>query len=293
MEREQARKGTEIIKENETEQKTTEDPGEKHKKGSFPHVLFFVAVFIWDEILLRIFTETVLFSHLLFPLLSAITLGLFCGAVTSLFSEKINYVLTVLILTVVSVFFAVECVVRRTYQTYMTLSSMLAGSGNVLGEFRSDLITAVVHSFHVILLYLLPVILYLIFGKRHLPVQRKKPVYCLRLAAAAVVVGLLTVAGESSFSSVSQLFREQYEYDTTTQAFGLISGTLLDFSYSLSGKKTVSFVSAEEKKDVAETENVERESAAVESVQTDGKKNDDAADGEQKAGSAEIDETGS
>ncbi len=283
MEREQERKETEISGESATEQKTTENSGEERKKGSFPHFLLFVAVLIWNEVLLRIFTETALFSHLLFPILSAITLGLFLSAVTSLFSEKLNHVLTVLILTVVSVFFTVECVVRRTYQTYMTLSSMLAGSGNVLGEFRSDLITAVVHSLHVILLYLLPVILYLIFGKKYLSAQRKKPVYCLCMAAAAVVVGLLTVAGESSLSSVSQLFREQYEYDTTTQAFGLISGTLLDFSNSLSGKQIVNFVSTEGESAVAETEHAERESAAVESAQTGGEQNDDAADGERDA----------
>ncbi|MCD7739702.1 MAG: hypothetical protein LUH58_11815 [Lachnospiraceae bacterium] len=141
------------------------------QKRSGLHFLTFVIVLLWDEILLRIFTETEVLAYLLFPVLSSIVLGLFLGALTSFFSEKISRRLTILILTVISVFFTVECIVRRTYQTYMTVSSMLAGGGNVLGEFRSDLITAVINSLCVILLFLLPVFSYILSGKKIAPAK--------------------------------------------------------------------------------------------------------------------------
>ncbi len=263
MDKEQERKETETIKESE--------------KREPAHFLLFAAVFMWNEILLRVFTETAVFSQLIFPLLSAASLGLLFGALTSFFSEKINRRLTILFLTVISVFFTIECVVRRTYQTYMTISSMLAGGGNVLGEFRSDLITAIIHSLPVIILFLLPVILYLLFGKKYLPAQKKGAVYGLRLLTASVVISLLTVLGESRLSSVSRLFRAQYEYDTTTQAFGLISGTFLDLAYSLPGTQTVSFVSTSGEEVSAQNATGEQEIAAVESVQTGETDTSDAA----------------
>ncbi len=239
---------------------------------------------MWNEILLRVFTETAVFSQLIFPLLSAASLGLLFGALTSFFSEKINRRLTILFLTVISVFFTIECVVRRTYQTYMTISSMLAGGGNVLGEFRSDLITAIIHSLPVIILFLLPVILYLLFGKKYLPAHKKGAVYGLRLLTASVVIALLTVLGESRLSSVSRLFRAQYEYDTTTQAFGLISGTFLDLAYSLPGTQTVSFVSTSGEEVSAQNVTGEQEIAAVESVQTGETDTSDAAGDKQTVG---------
>ncbi len=293
MEKEQ---GSKEIKTTETEvqetlQEAAGDRDKKQNKARIPHCLLFAAVFIWDEILLRVFTETELFSQLIFPLLSAAALGLFFGAVTSFFSEKINRRLTILILTVISVFFTVECVVRRTYQTYMTISSMLAGGGNVLGEFRDDLITAVIHSLYVILLFLLPVILYLLFAKRYLPARKKGMAYGLRLMAVSFAIAFLTVLGESSFSSVSRLFRAQYEYDTTTQAFGLISGTTLDLVYSLPGMKTVSFVSASTDEVSAKDESGEQESAAVESAKTGETDSSDAAGDAQTVGETAGKET--
>ncbi|MCD7806539.1 MAG: sulfatase-like hydrolase/transferase, partial [Lachnospiraceae bacterium] len=194
-------------------------------------------------------------AHLLFPVLSSIILSLLLSALASFFTGKISRWLTALILTLISVFYIVECIVRRTYQTYMTVSSMLAGGGNVLGEFRSDLIVAVVNSFYVMILFLLPVILYLIFGKRILPDKKPGLTYRMGLLLASVIIGLGTAFYEGSVSSVSDLFREQYEYDTASQTFGLLTGTLLDFAYgSLPGSKTVSFVDATEGVDGENTE---------------------------------------
>ncbi|MCD8381293.1 MAG: sulfatase-like hydrolase/transferase [Lachnospiraceae bacterium] len=293
MKKKQGRKEKDTITEKttgETIANTGEEQNQERKKHRLPHFLLFALVFMWDEILLRIFTETSLLSQLAFPLLSAAALGLFFGTLTSLFQEKINRVLTILILAVISVFFTVECVVRRTYQTYMTISSMLAGGGNVLGEFRSDLMTAIVHSLPVIFLFLLPVILYLIFGKKHLPAQKKGAVYSLRLLAVSVALCLLTVAGESRFSSVSRLFYEQYEYDTTTQAFGLISGTLLDFMYSLPGMKTVSFVSASGEEAPVLNESSGQESGFAETAGSGDTETASAGNDTQSGGAMEADD---
>ncbi len=235
-------------------------------------------VLLWDEILLRIFTETEVLASLLFPVLSSIVLGLFLGALTSFFSEKINRRLTILILTVISVFFTVECIVRRTYQTYMTVSSMFAGGGNVLGEFRSDLITAVINSLYVILLFLLPVFSYILSGKKFVPAKQLPFSYGIGLLLLSVVLGAGTATYEGRYSTVSDLFRLQYEYDTSTQTFGLMTGTLLDFVYRLPGMKTVSFVSASEEEALFKSGNTDNSQSVLEQENVSGNRDDGSSD---------------
>ncbi|MCD7739701.1 MAG: sulfatase-like hydrolase/transferase, partial [Lachnospiraceae bacterium] len=95
----------------------------------------------------------------------------------------------------------------------------------------------------------------------------------------SVVLGAGTAAYEGKYSAVSDLFRLQYEYDTSTQTFGLMTGTLLDFVYRLPGMKTVSFVSASDETGASESGDSDNLQSALEQ---------ENASGDEGEGSSEI-----
>lgn len=130
------------------------------------HAWMFPIVFLYFELLLRIFGQTGIFKGFAYMLLFAVGTGFFCSGVASLFSKKINRRISIAILFGVGILFIVECLVRESWQMYMTLATIVKGAGGVMTGFSSDLFRSIFTGIPVILLFLLPGILYVIFGKK-------------------------------------------------------------------------------------------------------------------------------
>ncbi|MCD8125501.1 MAG: hypothetical protein LUE23_10845 [Lachnospiraceae bacterium] len=153
------------------------------------HYKLFPVVFVYDEVLLRIFNETSLFSNIIFLLLFALSAGLFCSALTSLFKKAINRIITIVILAVTALGFTVECMIKNTYQTYMDLASIMAGTGGVVQQYGSDLRAAIISGLPVIILFFLPLILYLFLGSGRIPARRYHPLAAVLFLALSLISG--------------------------------------------------------------------------------------------------------
>lgn len=200
------------------------------------HIFLFPLVFIYFEILLRIFGGTGVLNHFIYPVLFGIAAGLFAACITTLFRKKVNRIITAVILFATGLLFIVECLIKDSFQVYMTFKSILSGAGGVMGEFRSELINSIVFGIPVILLFFLPGILYLIFGKKKLPTRRQKRPFSAMVLAGAAVFMLIASLTASIGSSKAQ-YKTQYDFNTATQYFGLMTSVRLDGKYALFGNK--------------------------------------------------------
>ncbi len=202
-----------------------------------PHFILFPIVFLWDELLLRLFTGTSLWRNIFYPIIFAISAGLFVSALTSLFHRKINRRISIAIMAVTALYFTVECILKRTFQLYISIAGIVSGAGNVVGNYGSNVINAIVGGIWIIFLYFLPLLLYLWRGRRQMPAARYQPLAAVILLAACLITGGIGILFASHMPSVKDQYASQFNYDTATQTFGLLTSTRLDLRYSIFGNK--------------------------------------------------------
>lgn len=215
------------------------------RKRRLPHLYLFPVVLIYFEFILRICTGTGLFSHIIYPILFGLAAGFFFAGITSFFPHKINRIISIVILFVTGLIFTVECLVKRSFQFYMPLGGISSGAGDVAGSYLSEAFRAILHGIPAIVLFFLPGVLYVIYGKKHMPARRYKPVGVIKIFAYSAICMLLAVVAANVGSSALK-YKNQYKFDTATEYFGLMTSLRLDTKYSLFGNDTAdSFILAE------------------------------------------------
>lgn len=229
-----------VLSENEKTENTgkQETPEKKgiSKRFSMPwlRVLYMPLAFIYFEILLRAFCGTGVFSNLVYPVLFGIAFGLFLDFVTMIFPKTVNRILSILVLFLGGVYYIVECLILRSFTTYMTLHAVLTGAGGVTTGYSSDLIRAIVTGIPVIILFLLPTILYII-----LDIRKKVSVRCTLPAAIVILVCAVLFQGvgvlAASHGASRAKYTSQYNFNTAIRTFGLVTGTRLDVQHGGTG----------------------------------------------------------
>lgn len=205
-------------------------------KKNFYHIFLFPIILIYFEILLRIFSRTGVFSHLIYPILFGLGTGLLFSCITSVFSFKTNRILSLILLFVSGLIFTLECLVQRSMQYYMPPDSVRSAAGGVAEDYMQQVIQTVFFSLPIIFFFFLPAVLYLIWGNRFVPACRQIPIVSLCLLAGSILFTGIGVLASSSGASAPK-YTSQYKFDTATQYFGLISSLQLDAAYGLFGNK--------------------------------------------------------
>ncbi len=214
----------------------------RKQKWRISHFWLFPVVFIYFELMLRLFTGTGFFRSILYPLIFGLAAGGFCTALTCAFKPKVNRIISMVLLYLFGLLFIVECLIRSSFQVYMTLGAITTGAGGVMGNFASDLLRAIVFGLPKIFLFFLPAILYTVTGRRRMPARRYSlPFVGILLALALVVQGIGVLA--ATHGGNSEKYKGQFDFDTATQVFGLLTSVRLNETYSLlGGGNTSSFV---------------------------------------------------
>lgn len=198
------------------------------------YLLIFPAVFLYYEIILRIFGHTEIFRGFLITLLFTLSIGLFFGVFTSFLKNRIRYWSNLIILLGTAIVYIAECLIKESFQMYMTFSDMLTGAGGVVGGFSSELLRAIFSSIPVIVLFLLPTFCYVWYERK-----KKTKTHLSPWQGTIVLVFVFVFwVGGISLTYISQyrdLYAQQYKFDTATQTFGLLTGLRLNVQYDLFG----------------------------------------------------------
>ncbi|MCD8322038.1 MAG: LTA synthase family protein [Oscillospiraceae bacterium] len=222
----------------------------REQTWTLPHLALFPVVMVYEEVLLRLFGGAGFFQSLIYPILFGLAAGLVAACLTSLFRAKISRIISVILLLLIGLLFTVECLVEYSYQVYMTIGSILSGTGNVVGTFTSDLLRAIFFGLPKIFLFFLPALFYIFAGRRHIPARRYRPAFVgILLVLALLVQGVGVLA--ASHGHQSDKYSASYEFNTATQTFGLVTSLRLNASHS---RSTTSFVLETVEETESETE---------------------------------------
>ena len=193
----------------------------KHFQSLFP------IVFIYYEILLRVFTSASVFSSFHYILLFSLSLGFICNAFVLLFKRKYQWIISEIIMILATVVYAAETLTKRTFQVFMTPSSLLGNAGNVANGFGSDLINSIVGGIVVIIVFFIPVVIYLLGRKRIYEVKRHlMVVVCIVLATGCFLTGSI-IAKHGKYKLT---YTTQYDFNSAIADFGLATGLRLEYT---------------------------------------------------------------
>lgn len=223
------------------------------------HVLLFPIVFLYFEFLLRATGDTGIFKSFLPMLFLTVGIGLFFGGFTCIFSEKVNRIISIVVLVITGILYIVQCLIMESFQMYMTLGDIKTGAGGVVGGFSRELFQTIFSGIPVILLFLLPSILYAVFGAKRFPARRVNVPYIVLIFSLTFIISGLGTLG-ASYGKYKDEYKSHFKFDTASRTFGLLTGVRLDLKYSMLGNDEANqFVSVNENIAKKKTEKTEEE----------------------------------
>lgn len=212
------------------------------KRFPVPAWLFVILVTVFDELVLHFWTmEGFVFSRIFVITLFALGFGGILALIASLFpNPKVNKGVAVGIGFVLAVLYLTEYFLQDAYRNFMTIDTIVGNAGGVATDYTTLIISLLTRNLWRILLVLLPVIAYAVFG------ESRKTGWKLRgiLAAVAVVLYLLGYAVVNVFTADAAVMKTAYNFDGAVRSFGLNMALVLDAGNGVSSDVEPEFVAA-------------------------------------------------
>lgn len=191
-------------------------------------------IFSYNELLLRIFSRKFSIGTIYYPILFSVALGFLVTGLLRFFDRKIQRIGMIFLLYLIALLFTVECIIKNTFQHYMNLSSLLAGTGDVVGDYKGELLGAIFGGIPVILLFFAPALIYTIFWKKFTPEKRLRNIVSVEMIILSVFIFLLALLFVNIGGNKGK-YKGQYEFNLATEVFGLFTSVRLDGKYALLG----------------------------------------------------------
>ncbi len=211
----------------------------KFTKSDIISLLYIPFTVVYLEFLLRIKCGIDL-DIFLFPLLLlSLAFGLIFGAIALLFNNsKVRKGITLGLLFLLCLYFCVEAFIRGNYQTFMTLDSIVKGTGGVLTDFSDELIKAITGGFFYIIAMFIPFIAFTVMVikkfEHDISAEIKNRVL-IGIAGLSLVLNLSGAAVIFTNEGMLDIYRNAYNFNNAVSSFGLLTGTRLDLQYSIFG----------------------------------------------------------
>ncbi len=189
-------------------------------------------VFFYYEILFRLFT-TDSFFHL----------GTFCTAlfsfaygavlyilITVFKNTKVINVLTAVFLGILAVPYLIEYFVYRQFKEFYDLNTIFGGAGDAITGYTKETLALIfsLDGLLKIVLYFLPLALYLIFSKHLVSAMLSGAKRRITAAIGAAVCYALSIVLVLTNSVLMPLFSSQYNFQSAMQRFGLVTSVGLE-----------------------------------------------------------------
>lgn len=203
--------------------------------------LIFMAIFplliFYYESLFRIFTVGGFFHlSLLLLMLFSFAYGGLVYLLTTLFRNRtVTHILSAVLMGLLAVPYLTEYFVYRQFKEFYDLNTVVGGASDAMSGFSSE-VSGLLLSWDGVLkftLYFLPLILYLIFGRRLLPSVEANANRRIGAAAGSVACYGLCLLLIFTNGVFRPLFSSQYNFQQAVHHFGLITSVGLDLTHGL------------------------------------------------------------
>lgn len=204
-------------------------------KKQFNVIFYLSFLIIYLEILTKIFV-TKSFSGILLTLLFSIPIILILYLITNIFKKKGNAILTYVISIVLVIYYCFQFFFHRLFSNIFSFNTLGLAS-NAL-DFTNIIFDVVIKNIWVVILYLLPIILLIIFQK-HINFERtslKKILICFIATILIWIISLLCLfINKNDTYSAYNLYYNINSEAKTVETFGLFTYTRLDIKRVLFG----------------------------------------------------------
>ncbi|MBE6777654.1 MAG: hypothetical protein E7542_06050 [Ruminococcaceae bacterium] len=195
---------------------------------------------IYFECVFRLSTQGTLFTFATIPMLFfSVSWGCVLYFFANLFKKaKTKRIITTLLLALCAIPYLVEYFVYRFFNVFYDLNTVFAGAGDMIGEFFDvtlELIFSLDGIFK-ILLFFLPMILFIIFGRRVCVADysvKKSRIVSLISVFLCFALGLLLVYVNPNCRAT---YKTEYNFQVAVEKYGLFTGTRLDLQNIVFGE---------------------------------------------------------
>ena len=197
-------------------------------------VFYFPLLFVYLELILHLHMKMSMHYFAIW-LVFGLSAGFLVTAICMPFKRKINRILAKVLSAVISLAYIVEMVAKKILQAYYPISTLGLAAENDLSDYVGAVISTVFRSLPIILVFLLPTILLVLFGDRVLMFPRCDIRFAGVMVAAMIVFhlfGLLTVHMPwDGDLTPKQLYKVDTNLDDQVEQLGLITMLRLDVKH--------------------------------------------------------------
>jgi lipoteichoic acid synthase len=190
---------------------------------------FFPISIFYMELIVKLFCfGSILNRGFFYTLIFVIPIGLFVATLCSIFPRKVNRVLSIIILAIITLVHMIQTVYYEIFKTFTTLYSV-TGVGKIL-QFWQDIILGILHSIIPLLLLSVPFVLWIFLSRGIIPLSRKKVVLPLLLTILTQLLAIIiTLNSTSGVLSIRYLYKDSFVPNLSIANFGVLTTLRLDF----------------------------------------------------------------
>lgn len=208
-------------------------------KRKLPLLIFYSFLIIYLELVYKSAVLNNVFSiNTLTVIVFSIPFILINTLIISLFKEKINRIISVVLSIFITLIFISQYIYFEFYDSIFSIYSIKEGTGQVFGEFFSAILKMVSDNIWVTLLFLLPFLLFTIFGKKIFNFERNKKASLitggLSIVSIAICILFVQFYGSGMYS-LERLYKETHAPMITINKVGLLSMEVLDLDRFIFG----------------------------------------------------------
>lgn len=208
-------------------------------KRKLPLLIFYSFLIIYLELVYKRAVLNNVFSiNTLTVIVFSIPFILINTLISSLFKEKINKIISVVLSMFITLIYISQYIYFEFYDSIFSIYSIKEGTGQVFGEFFSAILKMVLDNIWVTLLFLLPFLLFIIFGKKIFNFERNKKASLitggLSIVSIAVCILFVQFYGSGMYS-LKRLYKETHAPMITINKVGLLSMEVLDLDRFIFG----------------------------------------------------------
>lgn len=201
-------------------------------KRKLPLLLFYSFLIIYLELVYKSAVLNNVFSiNTLTVIIFSTPFILINTLISCLFKEKINRIISVVLSIFITLIYISQYIYFEFYDSIFSIYSIKEGTGQVFGEFFSAILKMVLDNIWVTLLFLLPLLLFIIFGKKIFNFERNKKASLITsgLSIISIAICILFVQFfDSGMYSLKRLYKETHAPMITINKVGLLSMEVLD-----------------------------------------------------------------
>lgn len=208
-------------------------------KNKLRIVLWWSFWIIYLELIYKVFIlKNVLTTNTLSVILFSIPWIIIFSIITSIFNEKVNKVLTIILSFTIMLITLAQIVYYNFYNSIFSFLSLTTGTGQVL-EFYEMIISVILRVWYIFVLILVPFILFIIFKSKIFNFNRNNYKYMLSFIAILLLslLGIFIVVKKDNkgFYSLQRLLFKTHAPMLTIDKTGLLTMEMIDIERYIFG----------------------------------------------------------